>query len=1016
METVTRIYHASDIHIRVLERHDEYISVFDNLHKILLAAPEDSVFVVCGDIMHNRDKLLSETIRVFDYFIKSITSVMDLIIIPGNHDIYEKNTDRLDIIEGMLEIGDYRRLIYINKVNSKVQYKDIVFHYKPTATVSSDTQQIKADGSDFVICPGKKKNILLYHGLLNVCPFSGDYYDCILMGDCHTNKILSPEEFHCNAAYSGSLIQQNFREKLEHGIMIWDLNDDNSFTPKFRSIHNDFGFVTVNKGNYKDTVYPKFSRVRVEYTKDSMKEISDWLSERDCLSIIPKPLVKKAKGTEGSSGATAPVDYFGIALDKRTDIPDDVKDKVRELYSLSMKDPLHETNEQWYISSVEFKNMLVYGDSKVNKINFEDMESVVGIIGSNAIGKTSIFNIILYGLFGTVNKLKSSVNSGILNKKSKDFYIKIHVKTYNGKEYIIYRQGKAKNRTGYIGNDSSVTFYVDGKNITDSDKYETERVIRTRLGTDKESFIFTNFLSYSCYKSILNMTSRDVTNIFNDIFDLDECSTELENTKQKLKAVKKEVKDTEYEINRIYNKGDVTSLEHLRGLLHDITTELEAYTEVFNDVDTAKSRKEILATDIKYYNEIKPDSVLLGVTELPYITLDNAAGVGVLDFDTTESIRSLEIQEELLLDKIRGIPSFSTVDYEKNNTCITSIEAQIFLLDLEISESDNAVLSKREYVLASKSNESIKYAITNVLDYIKYNKDSSELDRRDYIQTLEYLLNESNILLYAENIRKVIQKDHKKLVDSRNKSLNQLSDTCIFEYNKILYSKKCLAYNKLISKYNSWSNSIAMLQTKESSMYRYTELIKEGKAIEMKIDKKISDDALLKKLQKSLNEAKGYMRVLEYYIETLMMIPKITLENIIKDIQENVNIVTQNILMIKFSILPDNLSDKYSVYLEKDNVVLGPEQLSGYERFVLDLSVKTAINSVTRKGSVLFIDEMIDCVAETNLYKIESVLEHIKAVFKNVLIISHNKWLSSAQMIESNIDISFHAESGSSSI
>jgi hypothetical protein len=55
------IYHTADIHIRPLERHDEYKIVFSNLFNYLKSQEdlENSVFVICGDIFHARDRLLS---------------------------------------------------------------------------------------------------------------------------------------------------------------------------------------------------------------------------------------------------------------------------------------------------------------------------------------------------------------------------------------------------------------------------------------------------------------------------------------------------------------------------------------------------------------------------------------------------------------------------------------------------------------------------------------------------------------------------------------------------------------------------------------------------------------------------------------------------------------------------------------------------------------------------------------------------------------------------------------------
>jgi len=68
--------------------------------------------------------------------------------------------------------------------------------------------------------------------------------------------------------------------------------------------------------------------------------------------------------------------------------------------------------------------MLIYGNNKLNTIDFVNYgNNVVGIMGNNAIGKSSIINIILYGLFDTLGTNFNSVN--IVNNNEKTFDIKI---------------------------------------------------------------------------------------------------------------------------------------------------------------------------------------------------------------------------------------------------------------------------------------------------------------------------------------------------------------------------------------------------------------------------------------------------------------------------------------------------------------------------------------------------------------------------------------------------------------
>ena len=64
---INYIYHLADIHIRPLERHNEYREVFNNLYEYLKIQNnlEESLIVICGDIIHEKDKLTPELIILF---------------------------------------------------------------------------------------------------------------------------------------------------------------------------------------------------------------------------------------------------------------------------------------------------------------------------------------------------------------------------------------------------------------------------------------------------------------------------------------------------------------------------------------------------------------------------------------------------------------------------------------------------------------------------------------------------------------------------------------------------------------------------------------------------------------------------------------------------------------------------------------------------------------------------------------------------------------------------------------
>ena len=104
-----KIYHISDIHIRNTEYHkEEYLYVFNNLYNYLYTVKNDgsegpcrvhstcnSLIVITGDILHNKDRLTPLCIELCCDFLMTLSKIMTVVFIAGNHDINIKNSDQI---------------------------------------------------------------------------------------------------------------------------------------------------------------------------------------------------------------------------------------------------------------------------------------------------------------------------------------------------------------------------------------------------------------------------------------------------------------------------------------------------------------------------------------------------------------------------------------------------------------------------------------------------------------------------------------------------------------------------------------------------------------------------------------------------------------------------------------------------------------------------------------------------------------------------------------------------------
>ena len=121
---IKSVYHISDIHIRTgnyeESRYDEYLSVFNNLIHDLQVQEDikESIIVVTGDIVHNKSKIESSGINLFNFLFRKLTKLTKVYIIRGNHDYQQHNQDEVDLLSALINNCNYENLHYLNKTGT----------------------------------------------------------------------------------------------------------------------------------------------------------------------------------------------------------------------------------------------------------------------------------------------------------------------------------------------------------------------------------------------------------------------------------------------------------------------------------------------------------------------------------------------------------------------------------------------------------------------------------------------------------------------------------------------------------------------------------------------------------------------------------------------------------------------------------------------------------------------------------------------------------------------------------
>lgn len=577
---ISHIYHLADIHIRNLERHDEYEQVFQKLYDSLKKENRNNgLIVIAGDIVHNKVELSPECIDTTSRFIKSLCEIMPVLIIPGNHDGLVNNPHRMGALTPIIENLNINNIYYLPK-QTIFETQNIIFGI---SSVFEDNKIIEIN-KHITDKNNKKKKICIYHGAVdqalinekirlenNKCVVD-DFkdYDYVLLGDVHRHQYLNESK---TIAYSGSLIQQNHIETVKnHGYIIWDLEAKDS---KYIEVQNDFGFITIeiNKhgAKFSEKVALKFPRVRVKAIDVTKKEVDILMklykTKFNITSYTIEYIYSPGKTINNSINKKQweeeldnCISYFNKYKIDTTQIKNNM---LKHIQDILLND---KTQKQWKIQSLEFDNYFCYGDK--NYVDFKKLNSIVGIIAPNGTGKSSVIDILLYTLYEKCSRVSNKNYRYVVLNQDKKYCSSILKIEYEKKLYEIHRSVK-KAVSNYT---YEVELYVyDGekrKCLSGSSKNDTNDIIESYFGK-YENAIMSFVLLQNDRQNFIQLSQKEKKEYLKKIFKLDDFDLLYKHEKKKYNefnyehiAIQKQlqsiiIEDSEKKLNKKINKINI---------------------------------------------------------------------------------------------------------------------------------------------------------------------------------------------------------------------------------------------------------------------------------------------------------------------------------------------------------------------------------------------------------------------------------------------------------------------------
>ena len=1013
-----KIAHVSDIHIRKLRYHKEYKVVFEELYQSLRDEKPD-IIVNTGDTFHTKLDMSPEAIKMMSDLFVGLADIAPYHMILGNHDMNLKNSGRLDAISPIVDYLEHPN-IHFHKYASVVEVADgIDLHVLSIV----DPENWQKD------LPEDRVNIALYHGsVVGSVTDSGwmmthgdisldelEKYDYAMLGDIHkTDQKVDKEG---RAKYPGSLVQQNHGESNDKGYLIWNIEDKNTWSTRHVGLTNPKPFITIEltqKGRMPRNISIPFgARLRLVSNNnlplDVMKRAVDIAKHRFKPETIS--FLNRASGERGSVDALTD----GLRTENLRDIDVqeelideylvgyEVEDKTLEkVYELNKRyNKVIEDNEDvsrninWKLVDFEFDNLFNYGDS--NKVNFEDLDGIIGIFGKNFSGKSSIIDGVLWTLFNSTSKNERK-NLNVINQNKENCRGKVRIqigeKIYtverSAKKYIKRLKGEetleAKTELNFEVYDPVMDTVESLNGLT---RTLTDANIRRQLGT-LEDFSVSSLSSQHGALAFIDEGSTRRKEIIAKFLD-------LEQFERKFKLAKEDSVDLKGAIKRLEDRSFDEEIETALISLSDYRVSTEqnkaACSLLKNELSMLSEKHVVIKNQIDNIPAefIDIHKLLDEQQDKAHQVVDLANKIKKqTDSITSKSHAVKELKEALVL-----------IDYEK----LLSDQETIDALNTDINQIQQKLTSINKKIKMLEDHEydpNCNYCCEN--PFVKDANIAAATKEQHQNQ-----LSQATLSLAALNASEVAQQiEHYQVMrDSIQTHENNIASLKLSrEKNNTLKAKTQFALKTVTEQINEYEDNKDVIENLEK-------LIAEQKSITRSIKTKQSqigtcEDNVLETIKlvgtyeqkvENLREQKQEYQDLQrefaaYDLYMQCMHPNGIAYDVIKKkipvINEEIAKVLANI--VDFEVFFEATGNKFDIFIKHPKYEERPiEMASGAEKSLSAMAIRLALLGVSSlpTGDIFILDEPGTALDEDNMSGFIRILELIKVYFKNVLLISH---------------------------
>lgn len=962
----------SDIHIGVYRNYNQddfRIKQFLKLRDVIIQSISDhKVYEVwiAGDLLLTAQST-PQVMAVVKTFLKGISQFCTVRIILGNHDVVVRTDDTA--------ITDYNNYTLISLLES---LPNIFIHNDDVLTINNKTVyfhswvpgDVPVKDADYLVCHGDTHKIL--------SPFSEHFIDCspykkVFTGHIHIFKEIG------NIISLGTPLMHSFADSPDVGYIVYDLDCDHYSRISTEGMFLEFKYVETEQQaqelqqtvqeNKQDAVI----RVKEVKTTDEIKNIS--ITD---LAIDPRNVIKSF--TEDLKPQTiSDIDSIISDHNVQSEVPD-----LRVNFTL-----------------LKCKNFL---SIKQLSFDFTDYTGLTTIKGDIGAGKSTLFNLIEFMLFGKL----PGYNKGDYQTVYKDKFEGSLTLLYKGSEYIIERTL------------SSLKFRKDGKYVESNRKNDLQKELEDELTFLK--FWNLIYIKQSSTGIFSDMSDTGRVSFLSNLIGLNTIKTWTENLANLIKDKNNAIAQDTNRIAQLtaiistltdYNNANkqhekyididdlVSHINVLQNKVHDLQSQKNQYNasivSLHNAITNTISKNEIINKTIASVNANLNDidnckklngelsQAIEDVLDVPDITAIYA-NVDKMDKEILQHNSKLSLCYSKLND-LRSHPNVCPTC--KQSWIIENLDDKIKVLENGV----NTITQQISDLNNQKSEENAKiFNYQKIVDHnnkiqkIKNNIQLNENRINDIKQTIKLQLSGiADIVSYKiDNNHIIITENKLKPVDAIEDEIRQLKNK-IFDFDINIENINQDIYNtnqKIgVAKINNEIyNSI--LDNKAKILHNQEEL----NAINEKVEASQTVINELNKFNSKVLSDKGLL------VASL-------LQKVSEYLNVDSNLKVETVHEMQNGALKPTLNIK--LFVKEYNKYVDYCMLSGGQRLQADLRFLKGITNTLGSVSVLFLDETFKYFSTDAVYTGVDIINDMNV--DKVFLILHG--LDNEQIATSTINV-----------